>query len=44
MEYGVEPGPVDVLVGSSSEDIRLQGAFVIVGGKARLTQKVFFSS
>jgi beta-glucosidase len=29
MEWALEPGPVDVMVGSSSEDIRLRGEFTI---------------
>jgi beta-glucosidase len=31
MEFVVEPGRVEVLVGSSSEDIRLTGSFEITG-------------
>ena len=31
MEYVVEPGNVEVMVGSSSEDIRLTGSFEISG-------------
>jgi beta-glucosidase len=31
MEYIVEPGQIEVLVGSSSEDIRLRAAFEILG-------------
>jgi hypothetical protein len=30
MHWTVEPGPYDVLVGASSEDIRLRGTFEIV--------------
>ncbi len=32
MEFVVEPGNIDVMVGSSSEDIRLRGDFEITGG------------
>jgi len=31
MRFVVEPGNVDVLIGSSSQDIRLQGSFEIKG-------------
>ena len=31
MEFVVEPGNIDVMVGSSSEDIRLKGEFEIIG-------------
>ena len=43
MRYMVEPGEVDVLVGSSSDDIRLTGRFEITGGVTPITRKVFFS-
>jgi len=36
MEYVVEPGNVEVMVGSSSEDIRLTGGFEISGETRRL--------
>jgi beta-glucosidase len=44
MRYVVEPGKFTVLVGSSSEDIRLTGSFEIAGEITQVTRKVFFSS
>jgi len=41
MRFSVEPGPIDVLVGASSDDIRLTGSFEIVGPKAEVRDKVF---
>jgi beta-glucosidase len=31
MQFVVEPGKIDVMLGSSSKDIRQQGSFEIVG-------------
>jgi len=43
MRYAVEPGRIDILLGSSSEDIRLSGHFEIAGAPAVVDDKVFFS-
>lgn len=34
--FVMEPGPVDVLVGSSSDDIRARATFEVVGPTVRL--------
>jgi len=36
MEFVVEPGNIDVMVGSSSEDVRLRGDFEITGGVLKI--------
>lgn len=44
MAFVVEPGETEVMIGSSSEDIRLTGAFEITGETRQLgMDKVFFS-
>ena len=40
MRFVVEPGHVDILVGSSSEDIRLTGSFEITGRRRTLSRWV----
>jgi beta-glucosidase len=45
MRFVVEPGSVEVMVGSSSEDIHCVGSFIIAGDKTEISQnKAFFSS
>ncbi len=43
MNYVVEPGKIEIMVGSSSDDIRLKGEFEIVGEVMTIEKKVFFS-
>ncbi|MDD3410731.1 MAG: glycoside hydrolase family 3 N-terminal domain-containing protein [Eubacteriales bacterium] len=43
MEFVVEPGTLEVLIGASSEDIRLSGATELVGAKRVVKDKVFAS-
>lgn len=42
MRLVVEPGPVDIMIGASSDDIRLSGRIEITGDTARVA-KTFFS-
>ena len=44
MVFVVEPGTIEVMVGSSSEDIRLQSAFGIVGEPTDVRASRRFSS
>lgn len=43
MNYIVDPGRINVMIGSSSEDLRLCGSFEIVGNDAKKADKAFFS-
>jgi len=43
MKYVVEAGTIEVMVGSSSDDIRLVGKFEISGDGCCVVDKVFFS-
>lgn len=43
MEQVVEPGEMEVFIGASSQDIRLQGSFSIDGEKLVVERKVFSS-
>jgi beta-glucosidase len=38
MDYVVEPGKIKVMIGSSSDDIRLQGNFIITGETTKVEQ------
>ncbi|MDZ7264093.1 MAG: glycoside hydrolase family 3 C-terminal domain-containing protein [candidate division KSB1 bacterium] len=45
MKLAIEPGEVEVMIGSSAEDIRLQGTFCVVGEKRYLSgQRQYFSA
>jgi len=44
MQFVVEPGNVDIMIGSSSEDIRLRGEFEITGDPANLKGRRAFTS
>lgn len=41
MDFGIEPGPVEVMVGSSSSAIHLRGSFTITGQAAKVSDRVF---
>jgi len=44
-EFVIEPGTVEVMIGSSSEDIRVQGSFEITGQTTAIgSAKTFFSA
>ena len=42
MQYVIEPGQIEVMIGSSSEDIRLTGKFEITG-ETRAVEQVYFT-
>jgi beta-glucosidase len=45
MAYVVEPGTIEVMLGGSSQDIRLCGSFAIAGDVTEIAHdKVFFSA
>ena len=41
LQLVVEPGIIQVMAGSSSEDIRLTGSFEVTGGKRVVARRVF---
>ncbi|MFB5684113.1 glycoside hydrolase family 3 N-terminal domain-containing protein [Paenibacillus terreus] len=43
MNQVVEPGEMDLFIAASSQDIRLQGYFEIIGDKLKIERKVFAS-
>ncbi|GMA49256.1 hypothetical protein GCM10025857_06130 [Alicyclobacillus contaminans] len=44
MQFVVEPGVVEVMVGASSEDIRLQGTFAVTGDTAEVGEEKVFTT
>ena len=43
MQYVVEPGEVEVMIGGSSDDIRLTGRFEVTGPVTPVDHKIFFT-
>jgi beta-glucosidase len=43
MEFVVEPGVVEVMVGAASDDVRLAGSFTVTGATTPVARKVFGS-